>query len=139
VRDGDDIAFAELEWIAGYCAFRLGRFETALDHFIAFRDTVFSPISDGPRRATGWAAPMRRLGNEAEAAEAYALGAQYQSSFYGQLAQERGGLPVDPAFLADEDFGNWRAAEFTTSSVFHAALLLYEAGERTSPNGSSRI
>jgi soluble lytic murein transglycosylase len=27
-------------------------------------------------------------------------------------------------------FGNWRTAEFTTSSVFHAALLLYEAGER---------
>jgi soluble lytic murein transglycosylase len=51
-RDGDYIAFAELEWLAGYCAFRLGRFETALDHFIAFRDTVFSPISMG--RAGYW-------------------------------------------------------------------------------------
>jgi soluble lytic murein transglycosylase len=128
-RDEDYIAFAELEWLAGYCAFRLDRFDTALGHFEAFRDTVFSPISVG--RAGYWLGRTHEaLGNEAEAAEAYALGAQYQSSFYGQLAQERGGLPVDPAFLADEDFGNWRAAEFTTSSVFHAALLLYEAGER---------
>jgi soluble lytic murein transglycosylase len=76
----------------GYCAFRLGRFETALGHFEAFRDTVFSPIS--------WAAPgywlgrtHEALGNEAEAAEAYALGAQYQSSFYGQLARNAAALP----------------------------------------------
>jgi soluble lytic murein transglycosylase len=128
-RDEDYIAFAELEWLAGYCAFRLDRFDTALGHFEAFRDTVFSPISVG--RAGYWLGRTHEaLGNEAEAAEAYALGAQYQSSFYGQLAQERGDLPVDPAFLGDEDFGNWRGAEFTTSSVFHAALLLYEAGER---------
>jgi soluble lytic murein transglycosylase len=58
VRDGDDIDFAELEWLAGYCAFRLGRFETALDHFIAFRDTVFSPISMG--RAGYWLGPHPR-------------------------------------------------------------------------------
>jgi soluble lytic murein transglycosylase len=134
-RDEDYIAFAELEWLAGYCAFRLDRFDTALGHFEAFRDTVFSPISVG--RAGYWLGRTHEaLGNEAEAAEAYALGAQYQSSFYGQLAQERGDLPVDPAFLGDEDFGNWRGAEFTTSSVFHAALLLYEAGNGTSRNGS---
>jgi soluble lytic murein transglycosylase len=129
IPDDDYIAFAELEWLAGYCAFRLDRFETALDHFIAFRDTVFSPISMG--RAGYWLGRTHEaLGDEEAAAEAYALGARYQSSFYGQLAQQRGGLPVDPAFLADEDFGNWRAADFAASSVFHAALLLYEAGER---------
>jgi hypothetical protein len=107
-RDGDDIAFAELEWIAGYCAFRFGRFETALGHFkrSATPSSARSPMG----RAGYWLGRAHEaLGNEAEAAEAYALGAQYQSSFYGQLAQERGGLPVDPAFLAEEDFGDWRA------------------------------
>jgi soluble lytic murein transglycosylase len=129
ISDGDDSDFAELEWLAGYCAFRLERYETALDHFISFRDTVFSPISMG--RAGYWIGRTHEaLGNDADAAEAYALGARYQSSFYGQLAQERGGLAVDPTFLAEEDHGNWRAARFTTSSVFHAALLLYESGER---------
>ena len=33
-------------------------------------------------------------------------------------------------FLGEEAFGDWRQASFTTSTVFHAALLLYEAGER---------
>lgn len=127
-REVDYLAFAELEWVAGYCAFRQGRFETALGHFEAFRETVFSPISVG--RAGYWLGRTHEaLGNEAEAAEAYALGAQNQSSFYGQLAAERGGLPVDPTFLGDEDFGDWRQASFTASTVFHAALLLYEAGE----------
>jgi soluble lytic murein transglycosylase len=72
---------------------------------------------------------MRRSEDTAAAAEAYALGAQYQSSFYGQLAAERGNLPTDPAFLGDEDYGDWRRADFTGSEVFHAGLLLYEAGQ----------
>jgi soluble lytic murein transglycosylase len=126
--EADGSAFAELEWIAGYCAFRQGRFETAAGHFEAFRDTVASPISVG--RAGYWLGRAHEaLGNAAEAAEAYGLGARNQSSFYGQLAAERGGLPVDPTFIGDEDFGDWRQASFTSSTVFHAALLLYEAGE----------
>jgi soluble lytic murein transglycosylase len=128
-RDGDESLFAELEWIAGYCAFRLGRNETAVRHFEAFRDTVVSPISMG--RAGYWLGRAHEAaGNRAAAAEAYALGARYQSSFYGQLAAERGGMPMDPAFLADEVYGNWMQAPFTNSDVFHAALLLYEAGQR---------
>jgi soluble lytic murein transglycosylase len=127
--EDDYIAFAELEWLAGYCALRLDRAETAVGHFDAFRETVFSPISMG--RAGYWLGRAHEAaGDDDAAAEAYALGAQYQSSFYGQLAAERGGLPVDPAFLGQEDYGDWRQASFTSSTVFHAALLLYEAGER---------
>ncbi len=44
--------FAELEWLAGYCAYRLGRHATAITHFEAFRGTVVSPISVG--RAGYW-------------------------------------------------------------------------------------
>ena len=128
-RDDDAVAFAELEWLSGYCAFRLARPETALGHFEAFRDTVLSPISVG--RAGYWLGRAHEaLGNADAAAEAYALGARNQSSFYGQLSAERGGIAPDPAFLGDEAFGDWRQASFTTSTVFHAALLLYEAGER---------
>ncbi|MDG4649439.1 lytic transglycosylase domain-containing protein [Roseibacterium sp. SDUM158017] len=128
-RGEDDTALAELEWIAGYCALRIGRPEVAVAHFEAFRDTVLSPISLG--RAGYWLGRAHEArGDPDAAAEAYAMGARYQSSFYGQLAAERGGLPVDPAFLADEDHGDWRQAPFTASRVFHAALLLYEAGDR---------
>jgi soluble lytic murein transglycosylase len=128
-REDDYIAFSELEWVAGYCALRQEDYEAAAEHFEAFRETVFSPISMG--RAGYWLGrAYEGLGNADAAAEAYALGAEYQSSFYGQLAAERGGLPVDPDFLGDENYGDWLQAPFTASEVFHAALLLYEAGER---------
>lgn len=124
----DYIAVAELEWLAGYCAYRQGQFDIAVGHFETFRDTVFSPISMG--RAGYWLGRAHRGAGQADAAAAaFALGARYQSSFYGQLAAEAGGLPTDPAFLADEDYGPWRNASFTGSSVFLAALLLYEADE----------
>jgi len=126
--EADYINFSELEWIAGYCAFRLGRHDTAIGHFSNFRDAVFSPISMG--RAGYWLGRAQEAaGNAAAAVEAYALGARYQSSFYGQLAADRGGLPMDPTFLGDEDYGDWRRAAFTGSTVFHAGLLLYDAGD----------
>lgn len=134
-REVDYLAFADLEWVAGYCAYRLGRYDTAIGHFERFRDTVFSPISMG--RAGYWLGRSHEAaGNPGAAAEAYALGAQYQSSFYGQLAAERGGLPTDPAFLGDEDYGDWRRAGFTSSTVFHAGVLLLEAGQ---PNLGERF
>lgn len=49
----DYLRFADLEWIAGYCALQMGRAETAVQHFSDFREVVFSPISLG-RPATGW-------------------------------------------------------------------------------------
>ncbi len=129
INPEDDYSnYADLEWIAGYAALRLGRNETALAHFTNFRAAVFSPISLG--RAGYWLGRAHEaLGNETAAAEAYRLGAQYQSSFYGQLAAERGGIATDPAFLGQEDFGDWRQASFLSSSVFRAAAQLYEAGE----------
>ncbi|OAN69327.1 hypothetical protein A8B78_05280 [Jannaschia sp. EhC01] len=124
----DYIRFADLEWIAGYCALQLDRPEVAVGHFEAFREVVFSPISVG--RAGYWLGRAHEAAGNAEAAAAaYALGAQYQSSFYGQLAQERGGLPVDPEFLGTRDYGDWRTSSFADLDVFRAAMLLYEAGQ----------
>lgn len=126
--DVDYIRFADLEWIAGYCALQLNEAEVAADHFQQFREVVFSPISVG--RAGYWLGRAHEAaGNDAAAAEGYALGAQYQSSFYGQLAQERGGLPVDPDFLGTRDYGDWRTSSFADLDVFRAAMLLYEAGQ----------
>ncbi|MBF9031189.1 transglycosylase SLT domain-containing protein [Rhodobacterales bacterium HKCCE3408] len=125
--DIDYIAFSELEWIAGYAALRTDRPELAVEHFTRFRDAVFSPISVG--RAGYWLGRAHEAAGIAEAAAtAYALGAQYQSSFYGQLAQERGNLPVDPAFLGTETFPSWREADFLRSTVLQAGLTLYQAG-----------
>jgi soluble lytic murein transglycosylase len=125
--DGSD--FAELEWIAGYLALRfLDRADLAVQHFTNLRDGVWTPISVG--RAGYWLGrAYEAQGKTEEAAEAYALGAKYQTSFYGLLAAERAGIAPEPTLAGTEAFPDWRTAAFTNSSVFEAGILLLAAGE----------
>ncbi|MBS0126313.1 lytic transglycosylase domain-containing protein [Thetidibacter halocola] len=125
--EGED--FADLEWLSGYLALRfLDRPDLALAHFEAFRDSVFTPISLG--RAGYWIGRAQEaLGQEAAAKEGYALGARYQTTFYGLLAAERGGFSPDPTLSGTESFPDWQDASFTKSSVFAAGRLLLAAGE----------
>ncbi|MCT4607839.1 MAG: lytic transglycosylase domain-containing protein [Pelagimonas sp.] len=121
--------FADLEWLSGYLALRfLNKPDQALTHFKRFRQAVWTPISLG--RAGYWQGRAHEaLGNKKAARAAYAEGAKFQTSFYGLLAAERGGIAPDPALAGTEDFGDWRQAEFTRSSVFRAAIVLLRAGE----------
>ncbi|MFP4568527.1 transglycosylase SLT domain-containing protein [Rhodosalinus sp.] len=121
---------AELEWIAGYLALRhLDRPDDAVAHFARFAQGVASPISLG--RAGYWLGRAQEAAGNAEgAAEAYALGAAHQSSFYGLLAAERGGLPFDATLAGDAPAPDWTGAAFTDSSVFRAGVLLLAAEER---------
>ena len=122
-------SFADLEWLAGYLSLRfLDAPERAVTHFRALRGGVESPISLG--RAGYWLGrALEASGDAAGAADAYAFGAQYQTSFYGLLAAEAGGLPPDPLLAGTEMFPDWRDAPFTRSSVFTAAILLLDAEE----------
>ncbi|SDY20723.1 lytic transglycosylase domain-containing protein [Citreimonas salinaria] len=125
--DGSD--FPDLEWLSGYLALRfLNRPDLALQHFEAFHGAIDTPISLG--RAGYWLGRAHEaLDNAEAAATAYAMGARYQTTFYGLLAAERAGLPVDPALAGTESFGDWKTAPWTESSVFKAGMLLLEAGE----------
>ena len=122
-------SFADLEWLAGYLSLRfLDAPERAVTHFRALRGGVESPISLG--RAGYWLGRALEASDDAAgAADAYAFGAQYQTSFYGLLAAEAGGLPPDPLLAGTEMFPDWRDAPFTRSSVFTAAILLLDAEE----------
>lgn len=127
--DGGESDYADLEWLSGYIALRfLDRADLAVAHFENFRESVFTPISLG--RAGYWLGRAHEaLGQNDAAQQAYALGAQYQTSFYGLLAAERGGIAPDPKLAGTEAFGDWREAPFTQTSVFRAAILLLAAGE----------
>ncbi|MEM9320217.1 MAG: lytic transglycosylase domain-containing protein [Pseudomonadota bacterium] len=126
--EDDYLAVADLEWLAGYGALQLDRPGDAVAHFTRFSEVVFSPISVG--RAGYWLGRAHEAnGDSTAAAEAYALGAQFQSSFYGQLSAERGGIDTDPHFLGDETYPSWRNQDFVSSSVLQAALTLYQAEE----------
>lgn len=125
--EGSD--YADLEWLSGYLALRyMDRTDLALQHFSNFQRAVWTPISLG--RAGYWLGrTFEAMGDSSAAKEAYGLGAKYQTSFYGLLAAERGGFAFDAALAGKEDFGDWRQADFTKSSVFSAGVLLLAAGE----------
>lgn len=122
--------YADLEWLSGYIALRLlDDPATALDHFTRFRMAVDTPISLG--RAGYWEGrALEAMGAKVDAQAAYEFGAEFQTSFYGLLAAERAGLPMDPALLGTEVFPDWRQAAWQSSPVMQAALLLLRAGER---------
>ncbi len=121
--------FADLEWLSGYLALRyLDDPMLALQHFERFRDAVETPISIG--RAGYWIGrAAEAIGDADAAARGYVLGAQYQTSFYGLLAAERAGLPVDDDLAGDEVFDDWRTAAFLQRPVARVARALLQAGE----------
>ncbi|TCO69949.1 lytic transglycosylase domain-containing protein [Rhodovulum euryhalinum] len=125
---GED--YSDLEWLAGFVALRfLDKPETALGHFRKLEAAVETPISLG--RAGYWQGrALEALGRADEARAAYARGGVHQTSFYGLLAAEKAGLPMDPALTGTETYPDWRDAPWAESSVLRAALLFHEAGER---------
>lgn len=121
--------YADLEWLSGYIALRyLNDPSRALDHFNRFRISVATPISLG--RAGYWEGrALEAMGAKADAAAAYAFGAQFQTSFYGLLAAERAGIAMDSKLIGATQFAPYAQATFMGSSVLQSALLLYEAGD----------
>ncbi|MCX7558496.1 lytic transglycosylase domain-containing protein [Sulfitobacter sp. F26204] len=122
--------YADLEWLSGYIALRfLDEPEAALQHFLNHDSAVRSPISQG--RAGYWQGrALEALGKTEEAALAYAMGAEYQTSFYGLLAAERAGLPFDASLsgrIAPEK--DWRTSPLVADPLFEAGLLLQASGE----------
>ncbi|WP_112322304.1 lytic transglycosylase domain-containing protein [Oceanibium sediminis] len=120
--------YADLEWLSGYLALTYledpGR---ALRHFENFRHAVETPISLG--RAGYWLGRAHeRLGNQAEARAAYGFGGTFQTTFYGQLAAERIGLPVDQSIVTSGALPGVPRALRQRTPV-RAAELLQAAGD----------
>lgn len=122
-------SFADLEWLAGYLALKyLQDPDLALAHFERFDEAVFTPISQG--RAGYWIGRAHEARGDTTAAQAaYAEGARHQTSFYGLLAAERGGLAFDGRLAASGPAPALGDAAFAQSSVFEAGVMLLAAGE----------
>ncbi len=127
LKDGSD--YADLEWLSGYIALtKLKDPKRAVTHFTRFRSAVFTPISLG--RAGYWLGrAYEAQGNSARARSSYGLGASYQTSFYGQLAAERAGLPSDASIVRSSRLPDWRNSRFVRTGPMRAALTLQQAGE----------
>lgn len=122
--------YADLEWLAGYIALvKLDAPEQAVLHFRNHRQAVQTPISLG--RAGYWIGRAEEARGNAEAARAaYAMGAQHQTSFYGQLAAERIGAPVDPQLTGRTRTPPWKTAAFLERDVVRVAMLFHFADEQ---------
>lgn len=115
--------YADLEWLSGYLALTyLKAPDLALDHFQRFRAAVATPISLG--RAGYWIGRTQEALGDPEAAQlAYAEGAAYQTSFYGLLAAEAGGLPFDLRLAGNEATADWRSAAFAQTDLHEIGTL----------------
>ncbi|WP_025047113.1 transglycosylase SLT domain-containing protein [Sulfitobacter mediterraneus] len=125
--EGSD--YADLEWLSGYLALRFLKDPTAAhQHFLNHDSVVQSPISQG--RAGYWQGrALEAMGDKDGAQKAYAEGAKFQTSFYGLLAAERGGLAFDARLAGTEPSPDWRAAAFASDPRFEAGILLQASGE----------
>ncbi|MBL4750251.1 MAG: lytic transglycosylase domain-containing protein [Amylibacter sp.] len=121
--------YADLEWLSGYISLtQMDAPKQALAHFKSFKDAVKSPISLG--RAGYWLGrAYEKMGAFDEAAKAYGLGAQYQTSFYGQLAAEKLGSKPDFTLSGKEKTLDWRQADFLKTAPIRAGILFHYADD----------
>ena len=121
----------DLEFLAGFIALRqLKDAKVAKTHFEALLGVVKTPISLA--RAHYWRGrAAEALGEKEAATAAYKAAAVHSSAYYGMLAAERLGQPLDAALLSDARPADWRQAPFARSSVLEAARLLLRAGDRS--------
>ena len=126
LTDGE--SYADLEWLAGYLSLTyLGDPTQALGHFENALRVSGSPISVG--RMQYWIGRTYAVKGEIDlAATAYGAAADHQTSFYGLLASEKLGRPLDPA-LAGATIA-WQGAAVFDDDLTRAALMLLAGGER---------
>jgi soluble lytic murein transglycosylase len=121
--------YADLEWLSGYLSLRkLGNPSRAVRHFQRFRAAIASPISMG--RAGYWLGEAyAAAGDEPSAYQAFAMGARFQTSFYGQLAASRIAAAPDAALTGAEFPPDWTTAPFLAEDTVRAGVLFYFASE----------
>lgn len=123
--------YVDLEWLAGYAALRGGATDRALAHFQHLETQGASPITVS--RALYWQGrAFEVVGDKAKADAAYARAAVHQTAYYGQLAAEKLGLPMQADLAipgrADATLPDWRGAKLTEDLRWQAAVWLFASG-----------
>lgn len=120
----------DLDWLAGYAALRAGAGARAAAHFARLPVEGRSGITLARTHYwQGRAAEAQGAGLAAEGA--YLRAAAHQTTYYGQLAAERIGVPMDAGLiLAGADtLPDWRGSSLLGNRVFQAGVWLLAAGE----------
>lgn len=122
--------FAEAEWLAGWAAHQFIRDpRRAYRHFSRLYYGSTSPISQG--RGGYWAAQASAaMGNADWTKRWLAASAQHSTSFYGQLATERIGLPIDISFDQHPRATKAVRRAFEDKETVQVARILGRLGQR---------
>ena len=125
VSGGSD--YADLEWLSGYISLRkLKNPPQAVFHFNNFLNEVKTPISLG--RAGYWLGRAYEESNEFRLAKYYfRLGAQNQSSFYGQLSAEKIGVKLESSLVLFKFNKKISIETFEKNDIFRLAIILHES------------
>ncbi|WP_157115221.1 lytic transglycosylase domain-containing protein [Paracoccus contaminans] len=127
---GDDAQ--DLDWLAGYGALRAGAADRAAAYFARLPATGSGPITLS--RTHYWRGRAAEAAGDAAGARAsYAEAARHQTAFYGQLAAERIGAPMQAGLALPgagvDSLPDWRGAALRGNGVFQAGLWLVAAGD----------
>lgn len=120
----------DLDWLAGYAALRAGAADRAAAHFSRLPVSGRSGITLA--RTHYWQGrAAEALGDSQAARAAYERAAAHQATYYGQLAAERIGAPMDPALVlaGPETLPDWRDSALLDNRVFQAGLWLLAVGD----------
>lgn len=122
----------DLDFLAGFAAFKLGDWTAARGHFERLRGDSSSAITQS--RALYWLARTAEAAGDRQAADdLMARAATHQSAWYGQLAAEAVGAAMDPALARPEPgleaLPDWRGAAIREDRRVQAAIWLFVAGE----------
>jgi soluble lytic murein transglycosylase len=119
---------AEAEFYAGWLALsKLNQPAKADEHFARIEAIGRSPITQG--RALYWRGRAHEaMGDKAGAQAFYLKGAEHGTTFYGQLAAEKAGVPINLGH--DPEITEADRARFEGRDVVRAARILAEMGER---------
>lgn len=123
-------AFIDTEFLAGWLALRkLGRSSQAQTHFQNVRDAALTPLSQS--RGDYWIGrAAEAAGRTDDARRAYAAAATHFDYFYGQLAAERLGKPLQVTRAAAPVPGADRISNFRADPLVRAAFALGDIGDR---------
>jgi len=125
---GGGADYAAAEFLAGWLALRhTGQPYKAFEHFEAMFNNVQTPISKA--RAAYWAGrASEALNNRDIALQWYQVAATYQTTFYGQQAAQRIGLPLNMIKGDKPPVSPAQQAAFNNRDLVQAAKLLHRAG-----------
>ena len=123
------VDFAEAEFFAGWIALtKLNRPDLADVHFSHIALVGASPITQG--RGLYWRGRAEEAGGDPIGAQAsYAQAAQFNTTFYGQLAAERAGF-TDLVIGHDPVLTPLDRSRFEARDVVRATRMLADTGER---------